>query len=166
MTGLWIALSVRKTAAEISSLMALWFPNLLISSWDLSSTEQADKSLKDPKTEHADILFQIYYNKSEFPTGIHLDKYPGPQDEAVIMPVMIELARRFARAYNCRSICDGSGYGDTPSPYWDIIWDNGKSFLADDCDTEFGDQSGGAVRIIREISLPSSVLDGSGRLTR
>jgi hypothetical protein len=79
---------------------------------------------------------------------------------------MIELARRFARAYNCRSICDGSDYGDYPSPYWDIIWDQGRSFLADDCDTEFGDRSGGPVKIVREISLPTSVLDSAGRLTK
>jgi hypothetical protein len=164
MSGLWVALAIKKTVAEIRTVLENWFPELVVTDWDTSSVERGKESLKNPLTETADILFQVFYNKSEFPTGIHLDRFPGPQDEAVIMPTMIELARLFSTAFTCRTICDGSGYGDDESPYWDIIWDKGKSYLADDCDTKFGDLTGGVIKIVREITLPAFVLDDAGQL--
>jgi hypothetical protein len=161
MTGLWVALSVMKSAREIRILMENWFPKLVTEDWHL---EQADGNVDSSLLQHPDILFRVEYNSSEFPTAIHFDAFPGPQDEAVIMRVMIELARRFANAFGCRTICDGSGYGDSQSPYWDIIWEGGRSFLADDCDTLFADQTGGAVRVIRQLDLPKIALDDAGRL--
>jgi hypothetical protein len=164
MTGFWVALSINKTAVEIRQLLEICFPDLVITVWDLSSLERGKESLKNPLTETAAILFQVIYNESEFPTTIDFDRFPGPQDEALIMPTQIELARMFAKLCNCRTICAGSGYGDDDSPYWDIIWDQGRSYLADDCDTEFGDQTGKPVKIVREISLPSYILDDNGQL--
>ena len=163
MTGLWVALSLRKSVAEVRAVLEQWFPALAIEDWDLSSSDRAKAALKAPGIGSADILYQVEYNRSEFPTGIHLDKFPGPQDEAVIQPTMIELARMFATAFACRAITDGSGYGEDGSPYWAIMWDKSISFLADICNTEFMDQTGGLVKIVREISLPSFELDGSGQ---
>lgn len=164
MTGLWVALSLRKTIAEVCAVLEDWFPALAIEDWDLSSSERVEEALRTPSVGSADILFQVDYNGSEFPTVIHFDRFPGPQDEAVAQPAMIELARMFAIAFACRTITDGSGCGDDDSPFWNIIWDGGRSFLADDCNTEFRDQTGGPVRIVRGISLPSFELDGLGRL--
>lgn len=164
MTGLWVALSLRRSVAEIRAVLEEWFPALAIEDWDLSSADRAGEALKTPAIDSAGILFQVEYNRSEFPTAIQFDRFPGPQDEAVVQATMIELARMFATMFACRTITDGSGYGEDDLPYWDIIWDSGRSFLADDCDSEFGDQTGGAVKIVREISLPSFALDDSGRL--
>jgi hypothetical protein len=164
MTGLWIAISLRKSAREIREALEKWFPDLVVTDWDLSSPKRAKDALKNPIIDTADILFRVEKNESEFPTGIHFDKFPGPQDEEVIQPTMIVLARRFGNLFDCRTICDGSDHGDDDSPYWTIIWEKGKSFLADDCDTEFGDQSGGDVRIVREISLPAYALNNFGQL--
>lgn len=160
MTGLWVALSVSKSALEIRAVLEKWFPELVIVDW---SFEQSTASLGS-FPQNPDILFRIEQNASEFPICIQFDAFPGPQAETVIMPVMIELARRFADAFGCRSICDGSGYGDSQAPYWDIVWDSGKSFLADDGCTLFGDQAGGAVKIIREVDLPKVTLDNQGCL--
>jgi hypothetical protein len=164
MTGLWVALSQRKTVVEIHTDLENWFTELVVTDWDLSSLKRAKETLRNLLLNTADILFQVEYNKGEFPTGIHFDKFPGSQIEAVIQPTMIELARMFANSFDCRTIYDGSAYGDDASPYWDIIWEKGRSFLADDCDTEFGDQTGGVVKIVREISLPSLELDDAGQL--
>ena len=141
-----------------------WFPALAIEDWDLSSADRAGEALKTPAIDSADILFQVEHNRSEFPTTIQFDRFPGPQNEAVIQSTMIELARMFATVFACRTITDGSAYGEDDSPYWDIIWDNGRSFLADDCDSEFADRRGGPVKVARELSLPSFELDDSGRL--
>ena len=102
--------------------------------------------------------------RSEFPVVLTIDVFPGPQDEPQVMIVMIDLARRFAEAFSCRTICDGSGYGDSSAPFWSIIWDEGSAYLADDCNTVFADGEGGAVRVVREIQLPVSRLDSRGLL--
>ncbi len=162
MTASWVALSLVKSVAEIRAVLEQWFPALAVEPWDLSSSERAKVALESPAIASADVLFQVHYNKSEFPTGIHIDKFPSPDDADLIQITAIELARMFAAAFACRAITDGSGYGDSDAPFWDIIWDEGRSFLADDCNTEFMDETGGLVKIVREITLPSFELDESG----
>jgi hypothetical protein len=163
MTGLWVALSVKKSPLEIRAALENWFPELTIQVWypELIAQEPEDAH---SSLQEAEITIHLDYNESEFPTVIHLDSFPGPQDETVIMPVIVTLARKFSDTFCCRAICDGSGYGDDTSPFWDIIWDKGKSFLADDCNTLFADQTSGAVKIVREISLLPFELDKFGRV--
>jgi hypothetical protein len=36
MTGLWVALSLRKTAVEIRAVLEKWFPGLVVTDWVLS----------------------------------------------------------------------------------------------------------------------------------
>ncbi len=163
MTGLWIALSVKKSAAEIREVLEQWFPALAIEDWDLSSLDRAREALDAPEIAAADVLFQVYYNRSEFPTVVQIDKFPGPHDDTVTGPTMLEVARLFAAAFACRAFTDDSGYGGDASPYWAIMWDEGRSFLADLCDSEFLDETGGLVQIVREIPLPPFQLDESGR---
>jgi hypothetical protein len=161
MTGLWLALSLTKTVSEIHAVVEAWFPKLNVLHWDWSSKAQVDQAINMVK---ANILFRLEHNQSEFPTLIHFDAFPGLQDEAHLMPTMIELGRKFAETFGCRTICDGSGYGDDQSPYWAIVWDSGKSFLTDDCGTLFADHEGGRVKTIRELHLPLTTLDSAGHL--
>jgi hypothetical protein len=165
MTGLWVALARRKTVAEIRAVLADWFPELAVADWDLYSTEQTEEVLKSSTIAAVDILFQVEYNDSEFPTVIHLDRFPGLQDEEVVHSTMLALARMFASTFACRTITDGSGCGDDDSPCWAIIWDKDRAFLADICHTQFGDQTGKPVKVVREIPLPSVELDALGRPT-
>jgi len=163
MIGLSIALSVVRSVAELRAGLMEWFPALAIEYWDLSSLDRAEAALESQEIATADVLFQVDYNRSEFPMVVHIDKFPGPHDDAVTGPTMIELARMFAAAFGCRAFTDGSGYVGDASPYWAIMWDEGRSFLADLCDTEFLDETGGLVQIVREIPLPSFELDESGQ---
>lgn len=163
MTGFWVALSLVKSVAEIRAVLEQWFPALAVEPWDLSSSERAKVALESPAIASADVLFQVYYNRSEFPTVVQIDKFPGPHDDTVTGPTMLEVARLFAAAFACRAFTDDSGYGGDASPYWAIMWDEGRSFLADLCDSEFLDETGGLVQIVREIPLPPFELDESGR---
>ncbi len=163
MIGLSIALSAVKSAAELRAVLMERFPALAIEYWDLSSRERAKAALESQEIASADVLFQVYYNRSEFPTVVQIDKFPGPHDDTVTGPTMLEVARLFAAAFACRAFTDDSGYGGDASPYWAIMWDEGRSFLADLCDSEFLDETGGLVQIVREIPLPPFQLDESGR---
>jgi hypothetical protein len=165
MTGLWVALSLIKPVADIRAVLEAWFPELAVAAWDLSSVERAREALENPVVRAADVLIQVEHGTGDFPTGIHIDRFPGPHEEAVVQPTMVELARRFACAFDCRTMCDGSGYGDDDAPCWTIVWDRGTSFLVDDSAPERGVQARGGVRLVREISLPAFELDASGQAT-
>ena len=165
---MWVALSTEKSVGEIRTILEAWFSELVVADWDLSSIESVKESLERPAVRSADILFRVVDTQSEFPTAIHIDRWPGPHgealhDEAVVQATMVELARKFAAALGCRTACDGSDYGDCYSPYWAIIWDAGRSFLAVTCDTRFEDEGEGDVRIVREVYMPAFRLDASGR---
>jgi hypothetical protein len=160
---LWVALSTEKSVGEIRAILEAWFSELVVADWDLSSIESVNESLERPAARSADMLFRVVDTQSEFPTAIHIDRWPGFHDDAVVYATMTELARMLAVACTCRTICDGSAYVGDYSPYWAIIWDAGRSFLADTCDTAFEDEAGGEVRSVREVSLPACKLDAAGR---
>jgi hypothetical protein len=159
----WVALSIEKSVGEIAALLEAWFSELVVADWDLSSRESAEESMERPAVRPADILFRVEDTQSEFPTAIHIDRWPGFHDDAVVYATVTELARMLAVACSCRTICDGSAYVGDYSPYWAIIWDAGRSFLADTCDTRFEDEGEGDVRIVREVYVPACKLDASGR---
>ena len=157
MNSLWVGLSLQVTLDDVRATLESWFPRCRVGEFD--------RLLDAPSgTAWPPIVIGLEANESEFPTRVDFALFPGPQDEAVIMPVMIELARRFSAAFGCRTICDGSGYGDSPSPYWSIVWDAGTAYLADDVETAFADGEGGEVAIVRELRLPRVTLDTAGHL--
>ncbi len=157
MNGQWVGLSLRVTLDDVRAALESWFPCCRVGELD---------PLLDapPGTAWPPIVIGLDANESEFPTRVVFTVFPGPEDEAVVMPVTIELARRFSAAFGCRTICDGSGYGDSPSPYWSIIWDADKAYLADDVNTIFGDGEGGEVAIVRELRLDRITLDTAGHI--
>lgn len=146
MTGLWIGLSKIFKLDEIKSRFSDWFPSFKI----IDSDGVLEASMIKNKT----IAFHIDKNESEFPCVIQIDWFPGKQDEKLIMPVMIELARKFSITLKCNTICDGSGYGDDEAyPGDTIVWKEKRSYLADDYCTMFGDGEGEPVRIEKEIEI-------------
>ena len=144
MTGLWVGLSLPKSPADILKALKTCFSPLEIGFFN---------TLVEEELPWPPIVIDVVPNESEFPVVVEFYQFPGAQDEQQMMPVMIELAGRFSDAFQCRTICDGSGYGDDDSPYWSIIWDHGVAYLADDGGSLFGDGEGGPVRIVRELDL-------------
>lgn len=133
--------------------------SIVISAKDLENTLRnflAPKSVaitaELPEGEWPDILGVIQSNDSEFP--VLIDFYKLEADEEKAQTLCLKMAKFLSVEMGCRTICDGSGYGDDESPYWSIIWDGGRSYLADDCETTFGDNvKSKPVVIVREIFL-------------
>ena len=74
------------------------------------------------------------------------------------------LAKDLAAALCCSAATDGSGFGDDDSPYWAVVWREGRSQLADDSATDPSEGPDGPLQIIREIQLPPWRLNEAGEL--
>jgi hypothetical protein len=157
MHGIWVGLSISVSETKIKQLLERWFPALEILT--------LDEALRSDRSPWPPIVFSVENRKNvdDFPIYIGFDCFPGPNDQAVAVGIV--LAKRLATAFACRALCDGSGLGDDETPYWSIVWEQGRSFLADDSGTQFADGTGGPVRVARELQLPGFDLDEQGALT-
>lgn len=101
-------------------------------------------------------------NHSEFPLGLDVDVL---LDEGGNMQHwLLGLARALSIDLSCRTICDGTGFGDDESPYWSVVWDQGVPYLADDLNSIFVDGEGGPIRIVRRLQdtdLKYSAIDST-----
>lgn len=106
----------------------------------------------DAVAEPASPQVAVYLteNASEFPCGLDLGVVLAAGRST--QHWLIGLARALSLTFNCRALCDGSGFGDDGSPYWSIVWDRGVPFLADDAGSTIGDGDGGPVRIVRRLA--------------
>lgn len=143
---MWIGLSKRIALSKIEDMLSAAFPGRSVGVFN-----------DFPAGEWPSICATVTENQSDFPLvfEIHTIEYDQGQN--------ISLAHLASGHFKCRSICDGSGLGDSETPYWCIVWDEGQSYLADDCSTVFGDGEGGPVRIVRAIDLSNSSQRGPGK---
>lgn len=74
----------------------------------------------------------------------------------------IYIAQKISNDHNLRTLVAFT-YPDAPSdPYYDLLFENGKVYLADDYDTSFGDGTENLIKIIREYELPEIKFDEKG----
>ncbi|EKQ54535.1 MULTISPECIES: hypothetical protein [unclassified Clostridium] len=95
-------------------------------------------------------FYEIRRNKSEFPLIIEFSSLKDLENEARID---IYLAYKLSIILQCKTITDGTYLGDDISEYWDIIFDKGEPFLADDSGTKFCDDRDGKIKIIRKMTF-------------
>lgn len=138
-------------------LMPATLRKILASALPLCSVEVTDSDFSAPP---ADVVVAITRNRSEFPMSI--DVVVSLVDGVSPQRWLLELSRRISVAASCRTICDGTGFGDDPSPYWSIVWDNGMAHLADDVDSVIADGDGRPVRLIRRLDLELTEFASSG----
>lgn len=134
-----IALGKVLETAVLREFFASLFPGLVVrvgDSWD------------DVETPF-DVVVILHPNDSEFPCGLGVvaKMREGRDFEAWLRG----LARALGEHFGTPAFCDGSPYGDTPSPYWALVWDQGQAFLGCDLETTLGDGEGGPVRIVRKL---------------
>ncbi|WP_137939929.1 hypothetical protein [Chitinivorax sp. B] len=162
MTGIWVLLATRQAVTDIQARLKQWFPDLQVEAWSHQLTLALEQ---DPTLNQQLILFDVEYDSGPFQTSVILHSFPGPQENTLVMLVMIELARRFSDAFTCRAMCDGHGYGDNSSPYWNLIWEQGYVYLADVSATFFTQCGDDAIEIVRQLDLSRHHLDHAGRLS-
>lgn len=151
-----VGLSIVVDASAIGRCLAAWFPALKSRVFDdLRAAAEAERVpivCVPSSLPHA----------ADFPTHVNFLLFPGTNGEEVA--IGLALARLFSDSLGCRSVSDGSGLGDDSSPYWSIVQDGERAFLADDCGTAFADGAGGPIRVVREFILPIGAFDAQANL--
>lgn len=102
-------------------------------------------------TENENIVFyEIKENNSEFPLVI---EFLYLKDLPIEMKINIYIAHKLSILFKCKTITDGVGFGDDNSEYWDIIFDKGIAYLADDLETLFYGDGDKKLKIVRKIDV-------------
>lgn len=55
--------------------------------------------------------------------------------------------------YYSKTITDGADFGDDSSEYWNILFNKGEPFLADNLDTEFYGDGHDKLKVIRKMTF-------------
>jgi hypothetical protein len=149
----YVGLGKNVTPKEIKEIIAKKFPDAILyqSSFEEVGTVLDRMNISNINDENKKlILFELNDNPSEFPCVIdfHIFQFEVPD-----MRIDIFLARYFSEILHCRTIADGTGLGLGSSPYYSIVFDNGRAYLADDSFTKFAYDGEQAVRINKEIDI-------------
>ena len=142
---MWIGFSKIIDRNQIAGELQTIFPGATVAVLD----DLAE--LSDDKTKWPEVVLTVDLNESDFPFVVHFVWWPNTANGIE----EFHLAKSLGTKYECKTIIDGSGYGDDDSPFWCIIYDNGTFYLADDNDSAFGDRESGRgpVKIVKKLQL-------------
>jgi hypothetical protein len=73
----------------------------------------------------SDVIIVLVANPSEFPVGQIILAQMKPEFD--FEDWLRDFAVALSRSPNTQTICDGTRYGNTSSPYWSLVWDNGSN---------------------------------------
>ena len=99
---------------------------------------------------HISAFYKVLRNDSEFPLVL---EFSFLKDLPMKVSADIYVAYKLSVLLQCKTITDGTTCSEKSSPYWDVIFDKGQAFLADDFDSKFCDAGDNIVEIMREITL-------------
>ncbi len=115
------------------------------------------KCHKDDLGTENDLKMCIFYNESEFPLQMELHGINENQYERELF-----LALEISQKFNCKTII---GYTDkTEYPYYSLIIDKEKIYLADDGGTLYCNEGTKKVKVINEIEVEKHNFDKKGNI--
>ncbi len=124
------------------------FPVLQVFMWDFTAEQPVGYHDKDP--HH--IFFNLYsdLNKPEFAHTISIYRLP----ESHSQERSLLIGRALSLKVNTRILVPYIHPQEPENPYYDILFIQGKTFLADDYNTAFADGEGGRLKIISPLDIP------------
>jgi len=141
---------------EIKAALSVIFPGLSFYHWDFM--EDSPETMDVDKPEH--ILFNTNYLPEKLEFGFSISVYRLPESNS--QERELYLGQHFHSLMHLRFLVGFRKPDEPDDPYYDILFQNGTSFLVDDCDTSFGDGTENPVRIIGEYRLPELKFDDKG----
>jgi len=123
------------------------FPELTVFYYDFN--HDCPDELDNNNPHH--IFFNTSYNKDKLEFGFVISIYRTPENNHQERALFV--AKAFSEFFELRILVPYTNPDKPDDPYFDIVFDKGKIFLADDSDTSFGDDSKGLVKILEEYPL-------------
>jgi hypothetical protein len=132
---------------SIKERLSNLFPELTVFYYDFN--RDSPNELDNNNPNH--IFFNTSYNKEKLEFGFVISIYGTPEHDYQERALFV--AKAFSEFYGLRILVPYTNPYKPDEPYFDIVFENGKIFLADDCGTSFGDDSKGLVKILEEYPL-------------
>ena len=134
------------------------FPELFVFYYDFNNDSPNELDSNNPNH----IFFNTSYNKEKLEFGYVISIYRTPDQDHQERALFI--AKAFSDFFEVRILVPYTNPDKPNDPYYDIIFENSKVFLADDCDTNFGDDTDGLVKILKEYPLKITPFDKRAKL--
>lgn len=147
---------------QILNTLSEVFPALTVFYWDFNN--DAPEKFDSDNSDH--IFFNTdggLFNSQEFEFRISI--YRTPKDHCEERELY--LGKIFSDKYKIRTLIPFTKPDEPDDPYYDIVFDGGKIYLADDSEVDrMDDPNPGMVKILREYELPVHKFDESAVLIK
>jgi hypothetical protein len=145
------------STVQIQEFLQAAMPSLTVFEWALLVDDQ--EPMRFDSTDSAHIFFEASISEvPQFPQHLAVYRTPNEHEEARAL----WLGQKLAATYEV-SVLVPFTHPEKPNyPYYDILFQNGSSYLADDSETEFGELDAKPVRIIGPYSLPKAEFNTFG----
>ncbi|TGE28973.1 hypothetical protein [Hymenobacter metallicola] len=147
------------TAVQIQEFLQSVLPGLTVFPWALLLGEQEPMAFDSGNPAH--IFFEVLPSEvPQFPWHLAIYRTPSEDEEARALWFAQQLSARFGLVVLVPFIHPQKPH----DPYYDIVFEQGKSYLADDRETDFGEPAAQPVRVIGPYALPEVGFDKTGNL--
>ena len=132
------------------------FPGLTVFYFDFSNDEP--NGFDSTNSDH--IIFNYTMNNECLEFGFKISIYRTPENNSYERSLYI--GYMFSKLNMVRVLAPFINPNEPDYPYFDIVFMNGESYLADDYNTSFGDGSSGLVKILEAYPLVGFCFDEKG----
>lgn len=143
---------------EIRKNLSELFTDLEVFYWNF-----ADDIPSNFNSENSNqIFFNTIFEEDRKEFAFVITIYRTPDENYDVRELFI--AKYFSEKLKIRTLV-AYNHPDKPDyPYYDIIFDENNTYLADDSDTNFGDGTENLVKIIQKMDIPKIQFDSKGNL--
>lgn len=141
---------------EIRAALSIIFPSLLIQHYDFS--EDFPKTLNIEHPDHA--FFNTSYDPEKLELGFSICLYGLNESDSGKRELY--LGQQLSDLLQIRTLVPFQNPDKADNPYYDILFQEGRSFLVNDSDTSFADGTEHLISIIGEYPLPELQFDHKG----
>lgn len=136
-------------------------PQLRVFAWAMMLGE--DEPMEFDSGNPAHVFFEV--TESGIPHYTQqLSIYRTPESDWEARALW--LGQLLSAAYNIEVLVPFTHPEKPDNPFYDIVFQNGESCLADDSETEFGEPDAKPVRVLGRYELPKGYFDDAGNLLK
>jgi len=132
---------------QIINTLSEVFSDLTVFYYDFDNDQPEKLNLDNPN--HIIFNTQEDFGIQEFSFVISIYRTPDTHREER----QLYLGKIFSDKYKIRTLVPFTKPDEPNNPYYDIVFENGKTYLTDDSDIDFSNKTG-VIKILKEYDLP------------